>query len=251
MEGFSESELLSRLSALNNSAGSIQGLSLWLIHHRKHYKSIAEVWGRQLMQVNTDKKLTYVYLANDVVQNARKKSPELMSEFGNYMVLVFQHLAALEMSRKMVGSLGRVVSVWRERAIFEAQVIHEVSETWAEKLRSCQEEEAEPVGDAEPRLKRSKVDEEAVPPEGLQPELTGSEAACRASLELAQQLLGEVERAAGAVEECRDEGEVPRLVAGELVCRSRLAQLLAGVLAKQQEGVERAQERLRQIQDNR
>ncbi len=38
MSGFSESALDKKLSDLNSSAQSIQQLSLWVIHHRKHYK---------------------------------------------------------------------------------------------------------------------------------------------------------------------------------------------------------------------
>lgn len=246
MDGYSESALLSKLSSLNNSPGSIQGLSLWLIHHRKHYESIARVWAKQLRLVSTEKKLSFVYLANDVVQNARKKSPELGKEFGSCMVAVFQHLASLNMERKMVGSLGRVVKVWRERDTFQAEVLHEVSEIWAEKLTSCQEEEEE---SRPPPLKRSR---ESSPEAGSPVTLSGGgESACRASLELCLQLLSEVERAGELVAQCREEQALPRLVSSELMCRSRLAQLLAGVLAKQQEGVEQAESRLKQLNDNR
>ena len=43
MSGYSEPALEKKLSDLNNSAQSIQQLSLWLIHHRKHYHSIVKV----------------------------------------------------------------------------------------------------------------------------------------------------------------------------------------------------------------
>ena len=36
MSGFSEPTLVKKLTELNSSAQSIQQLSLWLIHHRKH-----------------------------------------------------------------------------------------------------------------------------------------------------------------------------------------------------------------------
>lgn len=41
MSGFSEGSFEKKLSELNNSAQSIQQLSLWLIHHRKHYQVCA------------------------------------------------------------------------------------------------------------------------------------------------------------------------------------------------------------------
>ena len=43
MSGFSEVALSQKLGELNHTQPSIQGLSLWLLHHRKHYQSIVKV----------------------------------------------------------------------------------------------------------------------------------------------------------------------------------------------------------------
>jgi regulator of Ty1 transposition protein 103 len=50
MASFTESSFAKKLSDLNNSQQSIQTLSLWLIHHRKHAKSVAKVWIEVLKQ---------------------------------------------------------------------------------------------------------------------------------------------------------------------------------------------------------
>jgi len=89
MSGFSEATLSQKLSELNQTQPSIQGLSLWLLHHRKHYQSIVKVWYKELGNVKNDKKLPFMYLANDLVQNSRKKSPEISKEFGLIMRAVF------------------------------------------------------------------------------------------------------------------------------------------------------------------
>lgn len=44
MSGFSEAALEKKLAELNNSQQSIQTLSLWLIHHRKHHVGIVKIW---------------------------------------------------------------------------------------------------------------------------------------------------------------------------------------------------------------
>lgn len=44
MSGFSEAALEKKLAELNNSQQSIQTLSLWLIHHRKHHVNIVKIW---------------------------------------------------------------------------------------------------------------------------------------------------------------------------------------------------------------
>lgn len=48
MAGFTESALVKKLVDLNASQQSIQTLSLWLIHHRKHHPVIVKVWFKEM-----------------------------------------------------------------------------------------------------------------------------------------------------------------------------------------------------------
>lgn len=48
MSAFSEAALEKKLSELSNSQQSVQTLSLWLIHHRKHSRTIVGVWFNEL-----------------------------------------------------------------------------------------------------------------------------------------------------------------------------------------------------------
>lgn len=50
MSAFTENALIKKLIELNASQQSIQTLSLWLIHHRKHYASIVKSWFKELMK---------------------------------------------------------------------------------------------------------------------------------------------------------------------------------------------------------
>jgi hypothetical protein len=52
MSSFTDSNFVKKLSELNNTQQSIQTLSLWLIHHRKHSKTITQVWLRELQKGN-------------------------------------------------------------------------------------------------------------------------------------------------------------------------------------------------------
>ena len=56
MSGFTETALEKKLADLNCSQQSIQTLSLWLIHHRKHHKPIVQTWYKELV------KGTYVHI---------------------------------------------------------------------------------------------------------------------------------------------------------------------------------------------
>lgn len=48
MSAFTESALIKKLVDLNPSQQSIQTLSLWLIHHRKHHSHITKSWYNEM-----------------------------------------------------------------------------------------------------------------------------------------------------------------------------------------------------------
>lgn len=48
MSGFTSEVLRNKLNDLNNSQQSIQTLSLWLVHYRKHSKTIVQTWLEEL-----------------------------------------------------------------------------------------------------------------------------------------------------------------------------------------------------------
>jgi len=130
MSGFTETALEKKLADLNNSATSIQQLSLWLLHHRKHFQAIVRNWYKELCKTTKERKLTFMYLANDAVQNAKKKHPEYVKEFGVHMKKVFEHLVAMNFDEKTCGSIGRLIKIWRERQIFDEKRQIDVEKVW-------------------------------------------------------------------------------------------------------------------------
>ncbi|XP_036337231.1 regulation of nuclear pre-mRNA domain-containing protein 1B-like [Rhagoletis pomonella] len=126
MSAFSDSALLKKLGELNSSQQSIQTLSLWLIHHRKHHASIVKTWFKELQSaVSEGKKLTFMYLANDVIQNSKKKGPEYGKEFSHILPKVFTHIGESCTSEKLFGSLGRILNIWEERGVYDSKQINE------------------------------------------------------------------------------------------------------------------------------
>jgi len=149
MSGFSEATLSQKLSELNQTAPSIQGVSLWLLHHRKHYQAYVKLWYKELGKIKPEQKLPMMYLANDLVQNSRKKYPEVAKEFGTVMKLVFTHLVALNLDAKTQNSINRLVNIWRDRQIFDKKIISDMSTVWESRAQKA------PVSD-EPRTKKHK-----------------------------------------------------------------------------------------------
>lgn len=50
MSAFTEGALVKKLLELNPSQQSIQTLSLWLIHHRKHHANIVKSWFKEIQK---------------------------------------------------------------------------------------------------------------------------------------------------------------------------------------------------------
>ncbi|XP_028316939.1 regulation of nuclear pre-mRNA domain-containing protein 1A-like [Gouania willdenowi] len=127
MSAFSEVALEKKLSELSNSQQSVQTLSLWLIHHRKHSKTIVAVWFNELKKAQVSRKLTFIYLANDVIQNSKKKGPEFTQDFAPVVVDAFKHV-----HRHGEGGckkqLDRVLTIWQERAVYENDLLDQLSQ---------------------------------------------------------------------------------------------------------------------------
>ncbi|KAJ8947372.1 hypothetical protein NQ314_008621 [Rhamnusium bicolor] len=102
--GFTETAFIKKLAELNNSSQSIQTLSLWLIHHRKHYSTVVKIWIRELIKVE-------------------KKGPEYGQEFGLHLKKAFEHMSRSD--EKTKNSLDRLLTIWNDRGIYDGVLISE------------------------------------------------------------------------------------------------------------------------------
>ncbi|XP_053308423.1 5-hydroxytryptamine receptor 3B [Spea bombifrons] len=98
-----------KLSEMKNNELSIQTVSLWLIHHRRHSEAIIFVWDTELGKAETKRKLTSIHLANNVIQNRKRKGPESCHRG------CLKH-ASSELDATYKKQLDGVLSVWEERA---------------------------------------------------------------------------------------------------------------------------------------
>ncbi|XP_070195087.1 regulation of nuclear pre-mRNA domain-containing protein 1B-like [Littorina saxatilis] len=140
MTSFTDANLVKKLGELNNTQQSIQTLSLWLIHHRKHAAAIVKIWHRELSKARPSKKLTFVYLANDIIQNSKKKGPEFAKQFELVLEEAFSN-AAKGTEDKTKQSLGRVLNIWQERGVYDKHLIKKVKHAMEGKEESPKVEE--------------------------------------------------------------------------------------------------------------
>ena len=136
MSEISEAILEKKLTELRDSQKEIQALSQYCVQHRQHCKLIVKAWYKNLKVTALARKLTAMYLANDVVQNSKKKGPEFAKEFGHVLKKSFEHLASLKLEDKTMTSLARLIGIWVERQIFDRKILHEISKIWDHKRKT-------------------------------------------------------------------------------------------------------------------
>lgn len=66
-----------------------------------------------------------MYLANDVIQNSKKKGPEFGREYASVLRKAFENFAGPECDEKTKRSLNRILQVWEERGVYDAKLIKE------------------------------------------------------------------------------------------------------------------------------
>lgn len=56
-------------------------LSRLCISHRKKAKQIVETWDKAFSSAQREQRVSFLYLANDILQNSRRKGSEFVNEF--------------------------------------------------------------------------------------------------------------------------------------------------------------------------
>lgn len=110
-----EPNLVKKLTSVTNTQDSVQTLALWIIHHRAHHRKIVDIWAKVLKKSKPSHRLTMLYLANDVLQNGRRKGvQQYIESFGE----VLPHQVPLFRDEKILKQVDRVFTIWSERSVY-------------------------------------------------------------------------------------------------------------------------------------
>jgi len=67
-------------------------LSRWCISHRKKAKQIVETWDKLFNSSQREQRVSFLYLANDILQNSRRKGSEFVNEFWKVLPSALRHV---------------------------------------------------------------------------------------------------------------------------------------------------------------
>ncbi|XP_028771408.1 UPF0400 protein C337.03 isoform X2 [Neltuma alba] len=109
--------LVEKLTKLNNSQTSIETLSHWCIFHMNKAKQVVETWDRQFHCSPREQRLAFLYLANDILQNSRRKGSEFVGEFWKVLPNAIRDMVENgdEFGRN---AALRLIAIWEERKVF-------------------------------------------------------------------------------------------------------------------------------------
>ncbi|KAL0928342.1 hypothetical protein M5K25_000218 [Dendrobium thyrsiflorum] len=114
---FNSQILVDKLAKLNSSQQSIETLSHWCIFHRMKARQVVEIWDRQFHHSPREQRLSFLYLANDILQNSRRKGVEFVNEFWKVLPDALNDLIEKgdDFGRK---AALRLVDIWEDRKVF-------------------------------------------------------------------------------------------------------------------------------------
>lgn len=118
-----ESKLEERFERVRNTTDDIQGLAYFCLHYIDHHKRIVQIWFKCLQKSKPAHRLVLIYLANDIVQNAKRKNiPHFTADFKDIMKPAIPYLKDV----KIKSSVERVFSIWQDRNMYDSRYISEL-----------------------------------------------------------------------------------------------------------------------------
>ncbi|XP_051574185.1 regulation of nuclear pre-mRNA domain-containing protein 2-like [Myxocyprinus asiaticus] len=153
-----ESSLDRRFQGVTNTMESIQGLSSWCIENKKHHSLIVRYWMKWLKKSDANHRLNLFYLANDVIQNCKRRNAII---YRTTFADVLPDAALLVKDAKVCKSVDRIFSIWQERNVYPEELISELKASLQKKEKEEKEKEKSKEKEKEKAKAKEKEKEKA------------------------------------------------------------------------------------------
>lgn len=118
--GFNKQILAQKLSKLNSSQQSIETLSHWCVFHHRYCQQVVETWDCEFHAAPGERRVSLLYLANDIMQNSRKEGNGYITEFMRVIPAALNEVLTIrdDFGRNVP---KRLIDIWEDRKIFDTQ----------------------------------------------------------------------------------------------------------------------------------
>ncbi|XP_071251061.1 regulation of nuclear pre-mRNA domain-containing protein 2 isoform X3 [Salvelinus alpinus] len=159
--GALEATLDRRFQGVSNTMESIQGLSTWCIENKKYHSLIVRYWMKWLKKSDTNHRLNLFYLANDVIQNCKRKNAIV---YRSAFAEVLPNAALMVKDPKVRKSVERIFTIWEERNVYPEELITQLKANLAKKEREREKEKPPPPAPVNPKAAlKSKIVADFIP----------------------------------------------------------------------------------------
>ncbi|KAF4087472.1 hypothetical protein AMELA_G00071130 [Ameiurus melas] len=118
-----EASLDRRFQGVTNTMESIQSLSSWCLENKKHHAVVARSWMKWLKKSDANHRLNLFFLANDVIQNCKRKNA---IAYRSTFAEILPGAALLVKDAKVRKSVERIFNIWQERSVYPEELITEL-----------------------------------------------------------------------------------------------------------------------------
>jgi hypothetical protein len=115
LSGMMKRKLIEKMSKLTPSMEHITGLSKMMNLNYHKAEATVDLWWQQFQSASPHRYLTFVYVANDIMQNSRKQGQGFINAFTQ----ILGEALCLTVARnpKLLPKIQRLIQVWKERQV--------------------------------------------------------------------------------------------------------------------------------------
>ncbi|XP_052439240.1 regulation of nuclear pre-mRNA domain-containing protein 2 [Carassius gibelio] len=128
-----ESTLDRRFQTISNTMESIQGLSVWCIENKKYHSVVVRYWIKWLRKSDAPHRLNLFYLANDVIQNCKRKNAIVYRTTFTDVLPEAMKLISATKDSKVNKAVVRILSIWEERSVYSEEFISQLRNSLVQK----------------------------------------------------------------------------------------------------------------------
>ncbi|KAL8928776.1 MAG: hypothetical protein Q9208_001554 [Pyrenodesmia sp. 3 TL-2023] len=129
---YTDDAVKAKLSSLNETQESIVSVAQWIMFHRRHADRTCAIWLERMRETTVNKRLTLIYLANEVVQQSKARRKDDFLVAFSPVIAEATATAYKGATNDVQDKIRRTVEVWSQRRIFDKPIQEAVEARIAE-----------------------------------------------------------------------------------------------------------------------
>ncbi|CAL8082997.1 unnamed protein product [Calicophoron daubneyi] len=122
---FSEEAVVDRLQQLDDSQVSVESTSSWFLSLKDKAKDVVKLWFKEFRKAPPKKKIAFLHLVNDVVQNGAVTAPQFRKLFEPVLPTAFKETAKVQ-RHSVRSAVAHLLIVWAARRVYSKSFLRQL-----------------------------------------------------------------------------------------------------------------------------